>query len=136
MKKKASRLFDEINISIQPLLEKEPDILAVYLLGSALYGSLRPDSDIDIGLMMKPGHKLSSLLKANISCDLSFELKRTVDVGQISSNNLIYAREALLKGKLIYTKNEAETNLYRANLLGMYIQFNMDRQEVVNAYST
>jgi hypothetical protein len=28
-----------------------------------------------------------------------------VDIGEVSNNNLVYAREALLKGKLIYTKN-------------------------------
>ena len=73
-----------------------------------------------------------SLLKAKFSC----EMGRNVDLGEISSSNLVYAREAILKGKLLYTKNEEMTNLFRANLLGMYLQYNIDRQEVINAYRT
>lgn len=129
-------LNERLTHNIKALLGKEPAILAVYLLGSALTGSMRPDSDIDLGLMIEPGLKISSLLRANISGSLSYKMGRTVDLGEISTNNLVYAREALLKGKLIYTKNKYRTNLYRANLLGMYLQYNIDRQEVVNAYKT
>ncbi len=129
-------LFKRIKKSIQRLSDNEPDILASYLLGSTLNGSMRSDSDIDIGLMMEPGKKMSSMARAKLSGILSYEMGRTVDLGEISSGNLVYAREALLKGKLIYTKNKYRTDLYRANLLGMYLQYNMDRQEVVNAYRT
>lgn len=129
-------LIKRIKESIQKLSENEPDILALYLLGSALNESMRSDSDIDIGLMMEPGIKMSSLVRAKLSNILSCEMGRTVDLGEVSSNNLVYAREALLKGKLIYTKNKYRTDLYRANLLGMYLQYNIDRQEVVNAYRT
>jgi len=97
---------------------------------------MRPDSDIDLGIMLEPGRNISSLTRVKLAGSLAYEMGRTVDIGEVSSNNLVYAREALLKGKLIYTKNEERTNLYRANLLGMYIQYNLDRQEVVNAYKT
>ena len=129
-------IIKKIEEHIQKLLEKEPHILAVYLLGSTLNGSMRPDSDIDLGLMVEPGYKISALERANLSSNFSYEMRRTVDLGEISSNNLVYAREALLKGKLIYTKNKDRANLNRANLLGMYLQYNYDRQEVVNAYRT
>jgi len=49
--------------------------------------------------------------------------------------NLLYAREALLKGYPVYQKDEDLMNLKRASLLGMYIQFNIDRKEVLDAYS-
>ena len=65
----------------------------------------------------------------------SFKLSRTVDLGQISSENLVFAREALLKGRPVYMKDEEQMNLLRANLLGMYIQYNLDRKEVVDAYT-
>ena len=128
-------LVNKITECTKKLVESESGLLAAYLLGSIINGSMRADSDIDIGLMMEPGLKMSGLTRVKLSGRFSNEMGRTVDLGEISSKNLVYAREALLKGKLIYTKNEDRANLYRANLLGMYLQYNIDRQEVVNAYS-
>ncbi len=129
-------LIERLTYSIQKLFENEPDILAVYLLGSALNSTMRPDSDIDLGLMIKPGSKMSSLIRAKLAGVLSYEMGRNVDLGEVSSSNLVYAREAFFKGKLLYTKDKEMANLYRANLLGMYLQYNIDRQEVVDAYRT
>jgi uncharacterized protein len=131
-----NKLIKLITKSIQKLSEGEPDILAVYLLGSILQGSMRPDSDIDLGIMLEPGSNISSLTKEKLAGILSYKMGRTVDIGEVSNKNLVYAREAFLKGRLVYTKNKTRTNLYRANLLGMYLQYNLDRQEVVNAYKT
>ncbi|MCK5197042.1 MAG: nucleotidyltransferase domain-containing protein, partial [Spirochaetales bacterium] len=102
--------------------------------GSIQNGNSRPDSDIDLGIMLEPGRKMSSLRRIELANKLSYELGRTVDMGEVSSRNLVYTREALLKGHLLFQKDFNKTNLYRANLLGLYIQFNLDRQEVINAY--
>ncbi len=129
-------LIKVIKDSVELMAEKEITILAIYLLGSAATGTLRADSDIDLGIMIEPGLKISALKRIKLANSLSYKIKRIVDMGEISSKNLIYAREALLKGILIYSKNQNRVNLYRANLLGLYIQFNFDRQEVVDAYRT
>jgi len=126
--------IQSIKDNVMKMADKEPDILAVYLLGSARNGYLRQDSDIDLGIMLEPGKKISSLKRIELANKLSYELRRTVDMGVVSSGNLVYAREAMLKGDILYQKDLDKTNLYRANLLGMYIQFNQDRQEVVHAY--
>lgn len=126
-------LIELIEKTVQNIVEE--DILAVFLLGSAFRGDMRPDSDIDLGIMPEPGVKISALKRASLAGRLSLELKRTVDVGEISSKNLVYAREALLKSKLVYQKDLDRMNLYRATLLGMYIQFNLDRREVLSEYT-
>ncbi len=131
-----NKLFPKVIGAVSKVVKDEPDILAVYLLGSALQGSLRPDSDIDLGIMPEPGRNISAFTKIKLAGILSYELGRTVDLGEISTKNLVYSREALLKGKPVYIKDEDKVKLYRANLLGMYIQFNLDRKEVVNAYTS
>ena len=133
MRKKMD-IIQEIKERIVEMSGNEPDILAVYLLGSIQNGNSRPDSDIDLGIMLEPGRKMSSLRRIELANKLSYELGRTVDMGEVSSRNLVYTREALLKGHLLFQKDFNKTNLYRANLLGLYIQFNLDRQEVINAY--
>ena len=37
-----------------PVIEYDPRILAVYALGSAVRDELRPDSDIDLALLLAP----------------------------------------------------------------------------------
>jgi len=121
-------VFNLIKQNVESLVEEEQNIIAVFLLGSAVRGSLRSDSDIDLGILLEPGSKMSSLKRLEHAGKLSYKLKRTVDMGEISSKNLVYAREALLKGKLLYQRSSGKVNLIRANLLGMYIQYNIDRR--------
>ena len=127
--------INHIKKRVEVAAEEENGILAVFLLGSAAIDTLRPDSDIDIGIIMEPGSLLGAVKRLELAGELSYKLGRTVDIGIVSSKNLVYAREALLKGKLLYSRDVERTNMIRANLLGMYIQFNIDRREVVNAYT-
>ncbi|MBI9103524.1 MAG: nucleotidyltransferase domain-containing protein [Spirochaetales bacterium] len=113
---------------------KDSRILAVYLLGSFASGKMREDSDIDLALMLEPGKKITELEKIKMISELSFTLKRSVDLGEISSKNLVYSREAFFFGKLLCKKSLDRVNLMRANLLGMYDNYNFDRQELLNAY--
>ena len=124
----------EIKLIIKKYLYKDPFILAVSLLGSAKEGRMTQGSDIDIALMLYPGNSLDSYKKMKIIKDLSFELERLADIGEISSTNLVYSREALLKGEIIFSRDTDLFQNIRANLLGMYLQFNLEREEVINAY--
>ena len=129
---------DTLETNIQKVCERyllsDARILSVFLLGSAARDALRPESDIDIGVMCEFGDALGQLELAEYAAKLSYELKRSVDLGLISSSNLVYACEALLTGKVLADKNPDRTALQRAALLGMYLQFNRDRQEVIDAY--
>ena len=119
---------------IKKYLYKEPLILSSSLLGSAEDGRMRAESDVDIAVMLYPGNSLDSYKKMKIIKDLSFELERLADIGEISSTNLVYSREALLKGEIIFSRDTDLFQNIRANLLGMYLQFNLEREEVINAY--
>ena len=120
---------------VKDTLSAESSILAVFLLGSAARNELRKDSDIDLALMLYPGTSVNCLNKLEIAGKLSCKLGRTIDPGEISVKNPVYSREALLKGTVIFDRDSNLTNLIRANLLGLYIQFNIDRREVLDAYT-
>jgi hypothetical protein len=57
-----------------------------------------------------------------------------VDLGELCSRNLIYARETIFKGRRLFARDESRADLIEAGLLGMYAQFNEDRREVLDAY--
>ena len=103
-------------------------------MGSLLRGELRNDSDIDFGLLLLQGEKMDPLELNNLSNELSWELERNVDIGLINSKNLVYAKEALLRGKQIYARDKSEAGVMSAVLMGMYLRFNEDRKVVLDAY--
>ncbi len=117
-----------------PILENDPRILALYLLGSALSGRMRSDSDIDMAVLLEPGQELPALERAQLAASMALELKRDVDLGELGSRNLVYAREAILKGRRLWTRQAGRADLRAAILLGMYARFNGERSEVTNAY--
>jgi len=128
------KLIDKIRRIAAALATKDTRILALYLLGSVARGEQRPDSDIDIGLMPEPGQHISALERVQLANSMAVELKRSVDLGEISSKNLVYSFEALMKGTALYKRDSDRADLYGANLLGMYQQFNYERREVLDAY--
>ena len=126
----------EIRKAVIAVFKEYSEVIAVFLLGSTASGNSRPDSDIDLAVLTDGGKILDPVIRVNIANLLSYQFSKPVDLGQISSENLVFAREALLKGDPVFVRDAEKMNLIRANLLGMYIQYNIDRKEVVDAYST
>jgi predicted nucleotidyltransferase len=116
-------------------LEKDERILAAYLLGSAARGQMRLDSDIDIALMLLPGKTLSALEVMDLAASLTPRDGRVVDLGLITSQNLVYASEAILSGNRFLCRNEFQADLGAATFLGLAAQYRFERQEIINGYT-
>jgi predicted nucleotidyltransferase len=121
--------------SIEQQLECEPRILAAYVLGSAVSGLLRRDSDLDIAVLPVIGKQLSQVDVMELSGTLSLTVDRTVDLGILSSHNLIYASQAILKGKRFFCRDVLQADLAAATLLGLAARFRFERKEIVDAYA-
>lgn len=128
--------MESIKEVVKNVVAKDSKILSVSLLGSFYKGTNNDNSDIDLGIIISPGETFTALERVNLSTELSIKFKRSVDIGIISSKNLVYSREAFINGEIIYTRDENKSNLIRSTLLGMYIDFNMNRKEIINAYKT
>ncbi len=115
-------------------LEAHSNIAAAYLLGSAVTGQLRNDSDIDIALLPAARHVISMLSCLELAGLLETKLGRTIDIGIIKSSNLIYASEAILRGQRIVTLQQEYTETTEMRLLGCYLVFKEDRKEVEERY--
>ena len=117
------------------ILEQDPRIIAVYLLGSAARDEMRPDSDVDLALLLSPGNSLPANELVTLATSLSGALGRIVDLGLLSTMNLVYTRQAVLTGKCLYQRPFSLASLMVANLLGLYACFQDERQEVLDAYT-
>jgi predicted nucleotidyltransferase len=109
-------------------------IESAYLLGSAAKSTMRPDSDVDVAILPVKGCTFNDLSRSKLAANLSFALNHSVDIGILSSSNLIYAKEAILTGRRIFTRNAFIADMAETTLLSMYACFNEERQEVINAY--
>jgi len=112
---------------------EDPRILALYLLGSFARNEAREDSDVDLGIAATGD--FGPLERAEFAAESSLALGREIDAGELSSKDLIYAREAILGGRRIYVRDEGKADLLAATLLGMYANFEIERREVVDAYT-
>ena len=129
-----TRNREEVIRALQGRLFSYPGALAWYLLGSAARDQLRPDSDVDLAVLPRPETKVDPEELLRFGASLMSHLGRTVDVGLVSSSNLVYAKEALLNGILLSDAQPELTTLVKANLLALYLRFQEDRKEVLDAY--
>jgi predicted nucleotidyltransferase len=117
------------------LMKSFDGIVSAYVYGSVTTEYFRPDSDIDIALILKYGFNMNSISKLQLAGELSALLKREVHIGIMSKNFLIFTKEVIAKGQLLFTKDEYFSNLYNATALSMYAQLREINQEVIDAYS-
>ena len=118
-----------------PILEGDPRVIAVYVLGSAARDEMRPDSDIDLALLLTPGASLPATELVGLATTLSNVLGHPVDLGLLSALNLVYMRQAVLAGRCIYRRPFSQAALLVANWLGLYASFHDERQEILRAYT-
>lgn len=119
----------------QRILEQNPAILAAYLHGSTAKGTARPDSDVDIALLPNPGKHLPLRTRLEFAGELESVLGCPVDLGELSTRNLIYAKEVIANGTEIFTTNRFQSDLFMATALAMYAELQQQRKEVLNAYT-
>jgi hypothetical protein len=96
---------------------------------------LRPDSDADFGLLLQPGETLSALKINDLTSELTLDIGRPVDVGLISAYNLIFARQCVLTGRQVFCRDVFRAGLTVATLLGLAMQLEFERREIVHAYT-
>ena len=115
--------------------DKDSRILAAYVLGSAVNGTLRPDSDLDFGILLQPGETLPAQEINDLTSELTLSFGRPVDIGLVSARNLIYARQCVLTGKQIFCRDVFHAGLAVATLLSLGMQLDFERQEILHAYT-
>ena len=124
----------DLTHEMEALLDADERILAGFLLGSACRGELRHDSDVDIAILPVGGKELSPVELLELAAALTMETGYLIDLGILSSANLVYARQAILTGERFMCRNESQVDYRVASLLGLAMQFCHERQEILDAY--
>lgn len=116
-------------------LAQDDKIAAAYFLGSGAEERLRADSDVDIALLPVQGQHITTPERLNLAADLTSLAGRPVDLGILQTGNLVYAKEAVTRGRVIFERDHAITARFAALVLSMYADLQENRREVLNAYA-
>jgi predicted nucleotidyltransferase len=132
--KKISMLDKELMGKCADRFAKESGLLAVWMLGSAVSGRLREGSDVDFAVYYEPGKDLDRAAHGALVGDLEAILGRPVDLGRLSTRNLIYAHQATQGGVLIHAADPGTARSFANRVQSLYLEFKEDRKEVEEAY--
>lgn len=110
-------------------------IETAYLLGSAVAERLRPDSDVDIAVLCRGAGHLPVEERLRLAGRLAAVLGRPVDLGVLSISNVVYAKEAIATGRLIFERDHRVTARFAMLALSMYASLQEARREVLRAYA-
>lgn len=116
-------------------LSGQGHVAAAYLLGSAAEGRLRPDSDVDIAVLPLAPNGLPLAERLSMAAELSRLAGREVDLGVLTTRNLVYAKEAVTRGRLIFERDHSTTATFEMYALSMYASLQEARREVLRAYA-
>lgn len=128
-------MIDDVTLQkCQRRFAQEANIVAVWLLGSAVNGRLREESDIDLAVLYKLGLARDFEQLGQLTSDLELVLGRRVDLGVLDTRNLIYAHEAVSKGRRIYCDSTKSADLFVSRVHALYFDLKRDRKVVEDAY--
>ncbi len=117
------------------ILESFPEIQAAYLHGSAAKGTMDPNSDIDIARLLVPGQNFPMMQQLACAAELETHLGHPIDLGILSTENLVYAKEVINHGHELFSENRFRSDLFLTTCLSMYVELQEQRKEVLHAYS-
>lgn len=109
-----------------------PHVQAAYVYGSTARGEARPDSDLDLALLLAPGARVPDRL--GLMARLSRLVQRDVSVVSLRHAGLDLIIEVLRDGRLLFTRNEMLTLAWEAERMTDYADFNPRRAALVAMY--
>ena len=113
-----------------------PDAEAIYLFGSVARGRTRPDSDLDVALLLPPGRTLSATELLATIAGLESVTRRTVDLSVLNTQaQLVHAKEVVTTGVCLFARNPERIRAFEGQVLSEYARFCEDRAPVEAAYT-
>jgi len=121
--------------SIHKELAADSRIVAVHVHGSVAKGTPRNDSDLDIAALCYPGVMLTSMDLLLLTEKLASLSKREIHLSVLSHDNLIFLREVIEHGELLFSKDSFYSDLFVCTGLSLAAKLHEDSWEVINAYT-
>lgn len=122
---------------IEQVLSACPDSQAIYLFGSFDTGDERPDSDVDLALLLPPAQakRAGSLPMSPLRFALEKSLGRTVDLINLRRVSTVLQKEVVFSERRIYCADQYEVETFEMLVLSCYQRLNYERREILEAFA-
>jgi uncharacterized protein len=119
-----SAISSAVQLAIRRCVAKHRAIQAAYVFGSVATGRTRPDSDIDVAVLvherLRPHERLKFRLQ--LVAGLSSALRRSdVDVVILNESSTLLAHRVLSQGILVYERSATERVRFQVRTASLYL---------------
>jgi len=115
---------------IEGIRSEIPDVVAIYLFGSAAAGELRADSDIDLAVL--PSTLLSAAHLWSLAQTLAVSAGRDVDLINLQSASTVMRAQVISTGKRLYCANQSLCSEFEGRVYADYARLNEERQHILD----
>lgn len=117
------------------ILKHYPDVQAVYVFGSYGTGNFRPDSDVDLALLLPPAQarRERTLHLSPCQAELQAVLGREVDLLNARQVSTVFQKE-IISGQRIYCADMYAADEFEMLTISYYQKLNEERQHILEAF--
>jgi uncharacterized protein len=125
----------ELSQIIQTILNHHPNVQTIYLFGSYGTEDERPDSDVDIALLLSPGESKSvgSPLLSKLHLELELLLDKDVDLINLREVSTVLQKEVVAAGRCIYQGDKYAGEEFEMLTLSQYQKLNEERKGIIES---
>jgi len=114
---------------IHTLLDRLPDIVAIYRFGT--WGTPQERSDSDIDLAISSGQKLFNLDRWELSQKVAQVVSRDVDLVDMRRASTVMRLQIVAHGERIYCADEVAASHFETIVYSAYARLNEERHEIL-----
>jgi uncharacterized protein len=124
--------FDQAAIN-QSILDFYPETQAIYLFGSYAAGEQRPQSDLDLAILLPAtqAKAVGSLMLSPLHLAIEALTQRSVDCVNLRLATTVFQYEVVSTGRRIFCWHESSCNEYEALVLSLYQKLNEERAAII-----
>jgi len=110
-----------------------PRVQGIYLFGTYGTSAERPDSDLDIALLLEPTEAKREKSLAFGACRGTLEAltARSVDLINLREANTVFQNEIITEGRLIASLDEPATDAFEMKVMSAYQKLNEERSGIL-----
>ncbi len=127
--------MDALDLITRTIVEHYPATQAIYLYGTFGTADERPDSDVDLAVLLPPVEARERGMLALSPCHLALmdALRRDVDLVNLRQVSTVFQNEIVSTGRLIFCADERAVGEFEMLSLSLYMKLNEERREILAA---
>jgi len=115
----------DLSTAVKRALDGRRDVVAAYVFGSVARGLAHDGSDVDVGLLLEEGVRISPYELSRIALEIESNVGsgREADVHAINNSSLRFIAQVLRDGRPVYVRDERKRIQFESAALLRYLDF-------------